>query len=119
MTEEFIEKARESEPAGMICEGTRMTSREKRKNHSEQQVKEGSNEIFSNTNKIVFVTHYSRDMNRLARALNNQISNHTSSPTHNSATLVTAKDEKLALPTAPNRKRNTCFIQQRKPSFLS
>jgi ribonuclease J len=64
MTEEFIEKARESEPAGMICEGTRMAPIEKRKNYSEQQVKEGSNSIVSSTNKIVFVTHYSRDMDR-------------------------------------------------------
>jgi ribonuclease J len=64
MTEEFIEKACESEPIGMICEGTRMAPVEKRKNYSEQQVKEGSNSIVSSTNKIVFVTHYSRDMDR-------------------------------------------------------
>jgi ribonuclease J len=64
MTEEFIEKARESEPAGMICEGTRMAPVEKRKNHSEQQVKQRSNSIVSSTDKIVFVTHYSRDMDR-------------------------------------------------------
>ncbi len=64
MTEEFIEKACESEPVAMICEGTRMASTEKRKNHSEQQVKQGSNDIIANTDKIVFVTHYSRDMDR-------------------------------------------------------
>ena len=64
MTEEFIEKACDSEPVAMICEGTRMTSTEKRKNYSEQQVRQGSNDIVSNTSKIVFVTHYSRDMDR-------------------------------------------------------
>ena len=64
MTEEFIEKACESEPVAMICEGTRMAPVEKRKNHSEQQVKQGSNDIVSSTDKIVFITHYSRDMDR-------------------------------------------------------
>jgi ribonuclease J len=64
MTEEFIEKSCECEPVAMICEGTRMVSSEKRKNYSEQQVKQGSNNVVSNTEKIVFVTHYSRDMDR-------------------------------------------------------
>jgi ribonuclease J len=64
MTEEFIEKTCDSEPIALICEGTRMTNTEKRKNHSEEQVKQGSNKIVSLTNKLVFATHYSRDMDR-------------------------------------------------------
>ncbi len=64
MTEEFAEKARESEPIAMISEGTRMTETEKRKNYSELEVERLSNEIVSATNKIVFVTHYGRDMDR-------------------------------------------------------
>jgi len=64
MTEEFMLKACDSDPVAMICEGTRMATVEERKNHSEQQVKEGSNNIVSSTNKIVFTTHYSRDMDR-------------------------------------------------------
>jgi len=64
MTEEFAEKARESEPRAMMCEGTRMVEVEKRKNYSESQVEKLSNEIVSATNKIVFVAHYGRDMDR-------------------------------------------------------
>lgn len=64
MTEEFAEKARESEPLVMISEGTRMVEVEQRKNYSELEVNKLSNEIVSATNKIVFVTHYGRDMDR-------------------------------------------------------
>jgi len=64
MTEEFIEKACASEPVAMICEGTRMAKVEKRKNFSEQQVKQESNKVISSTDKMVFVTHYSRDVDR-------------------------------------------------------
>ncbi len=64
MTEEFVEKAQKSEPAAMICEGTRMVEEERRKNYSEQQVEKQSREIVSSTDKIVFVTRYSRDIDR-------------------------------------------------------
>ena len=64
MTEEFADKARESEPVAMICEGTRMVEKEKRKNYSEQQVEKLSDKVVSSTDKIVFVTRYSRDMDR-------------------------------------------------------
>ncbi len=64
MTEEFRDKARESEPLAMICEGTRMVEKEKRKNYSELQVKKLSSKVVSSTSKIVFVTRYSRDMDR-------------------------------------------------------
>ncbi len=40
MTEEFSDKARDCEPTAMICEGTRMVEVERRKNYSEQEVKE-------------------------------------------------------------------------------
>ncbi|UCE43526.1 MAG: MBL fold metallo-hydrolase, partial [Candidatus Bathyarchaeota archaeon] len=64
MTEEFRENARESEPVAMICEGTRMAEAERRKNYSESQVKKLSDNVVSSTDKIVFVTRYSRDMDR-------------------------------------------------------
>jgi len=48
----------------LICEGTRMALKEKRQNYSESQVEQMSNRIVSSTGKIVFVTHYSRDMDR-------------------------------------------------------
>jgi ribonuclease J len=64
MTEDFEEKARESGPVAMICEGTRMVEKEKRKNHSESEVADKSAKVISSTDKIVFVTRYSRDMDR-------------------------------------------------------
>lgn len=65
MTEEFIERTCESDPIAMICEGTRMVEVERRKNYSEQQVRQLSNEVVSSTDKMVFFSHYSRDMDRL------------------------------------------------------
>jgi len=64
MTEEFKDKACECEPVAMICEGTRMVEVERRKNYSEQQVRTLSGKVVSSTSKIVFVTRYSRDMDR-------------------------------------------------------
>jgi ribonuclease J len=64
MTKEFAEKACESKPVAMISEGTRMVEMERRKNYSELEVKKLSNEIVSKTKKIVFVTHYGRDVDR-------------------------------------------------------
>ena len=64
MTGDFKDKACESEPVAMICEGTRMVVKEKRKNYSERQVERLSGEVVSSTDKIVFVTRYSRDMDR-------------------------------------------------------
>ncbi|MGC9345579.1 MAG: MBL fold metallo-hydrolase [Candidatus Bathyarchaeales archaeon] len=64
MTEEFTDKARECEPVAMICEGTRMVEVEKRKNYSERQVETLSGKVVSSTDKIVFVTRYSRDTDR-------------------------------------------------------
>jgi ribonuclease J len=70
MTEEFKDKACESEPVAMICEGTRMVEVERRKNYSEQQVKTLSDKVVSSTDKIVFVTRYSRDMDRFRSIYN-------------------------------------------------
>ena len=75
LTEEFMERAKECEPDALICEGTRMTLKEKRKNYSESQVERLSNEIVSSTDKILFVTHYSRDMDRFRSFYNVAIKN--------------------------------------------
>ena len=64
MTEEFAERASQSEPVAIVCEGTRMVEKEKRKNYSERQVEKLSEKVVSSTDKIVFVTRYSRDMDR-------------------------------------------------------
>jgi len=64
LTQDFLEKTKDCEPVALICEGTRMVKKEKRKNYSEPQVEKLSNEVVSSTDKIVFVTRYSRDMDR-------------------------------------------------------
>jgi ribonuclease J len=64
LTEDFVAKAVDAEPDALICEGTRMTRREKRNNLSEKQIEQGSDEIVSSSDKMVFVTHYSRDIDR-------------------------------------------------------
>lgn len=65
LTEDFLRKASNGEPDWLICEGTRMVEKEKRKNYSELQVQKLSDEVVSSTRKMVFATHYSRDMDRL------------------------------------------------------
>jgi ribonuclease J len=64
LTDDFVQRAKESKPMALVCEGTRMALKEKRKNYSEAQVEHLSNGIVSSTNKIVFIAHYSRDMDR-------------------------------------------------------
>lgn len=64
LTEDFLEKAQNCEPVALICEGTRMVEQEKRKNYSESQVRQLSNEVVSSTDKLVLAMRYSRDLDR-------------------------------------------------------
>ncbi len=65
LSEDFIQKAKESSPDALICEGTRMALKENRQNYSEPQVEEKSDQIVvASSGKIVFTTHYSRDIDR-------------------------------------------------------
>jgi ribonuclease J len=64
LTEDFMEKAKGCEPIALICEGTRMVEKEKRKNYSELQVQRLSNSIVSSTDRMVFSMRYSRDLDR-------------------------------------------------------
>jgi ribonuclease J len=64
LTEDFIEKAANCEPTAMICEGTRVAAEDKRQNHTEPQVMTEADKIASSTDKIVFTTRYSRDIDR-------------------------------------------------------
>lgn len=64
LTDDFAEKATDCDPIGMVCEGTRMTQEEKRKNYSESDVQQLGDDIVSSTNKLVFVMRYSRDIDR-------------------------------------------------------
>lgn len=70
MSEEFIKKVKECHPDALICEGTRMALEERRQNFTEQQVEEESARIVASTDKAVFTTRYSRDMDRLRSTYN-------------------------------------------------
>jgi ribonuclease J len=75
LSEDFIQKAKESNPDALICEGTRMALKEKRQNYSEPQVEDKSNQIVASTDKIVFTTHYSRDIDRFRSFYNVAVEN--------------------------------------------
>ena len=64
MTEDFLEKASDSEPIALISEGTRVVENDRRMNYSEEEVKKHAYDLVSETNRIVLITHYSRDMDR-------------------------------------------------------
>jgi len=64
MTQEFAERARESDPTVMISEGTRVCPKESQVVHSEGKVKAESNDVVANTSKLVTVAFYSRDIDR-------------------------------------------------------
>lgn len=64
LTENFIKKAKAAKPDALICEGTRMATKESRQNFSELQVKEKSNSIVASTDKAVFAMRASRDIDR-------------------------------------------------------
>ncbi len=64
LTEDFIEKAASCKPTALICEGTRITREENRKNVTEPQVKKGSDNIVKSTTKAVFTMRASRDIDR-------------------------------------------------------
>jgi ribonuclease J len=117
MTEEFTERACECEPVAMICEGTRMVNKEKRKNYSEQQVEHLSNKIVGSTDKIVFVTHYSRDMDRFRSfytAAKNNGRQIVVSPKTAFLLRKLVKDERLNLPDPLNNKTILVYYKRKK-----
>ncbi len=67
MTLEFLEAAREAGPVAMVCEGTRMARRERRRNLSEGEVLEGVMRVCAEADRegrAVLYTHNGRDMDR-------------------------------------------------------
>jgi len=64
MTREFAIKASQSDPVAMVSEGTRICPEESQVIHSESKVKAESNDVVSNTSKLVVVAFYSRDIDR-------------------------------------------------------
>ena len=118
LTEDFIAKAKAAEPDVLVCEGTRMALKEKRKNYSEAEVEELSDKVVSSTEKIVFVTRYSRDLDRF-RSFYNVAKKHGRKivVTPKSAYLLSklAEDEHLSLPD-PLKDEHVLVYYKRKKS---
>jgi len=64
MTNEFANKAYESNPMLMISEGTRVCPEERQPIYSERHVKEKSDEVVAKASKLVIAAFYSRDIDR-------------------------------------------------------
>jgi len=64
MTKDFMKKAEEFEPDALIIEGTRVSSGEKRKNHTEPIVREGSAKIVDETKGLILAMRYPKDLDR-------------------------------------------------------
>ncbi len=118
LTQEFIEKARDSEPDALICEGTRMALKEKRQNFSEAQVEQRSNRIVASTDKIVLVGRYSRDLDRFRSFFNVAKKNRRKIVVTPKSAYLLAKltaDEHLSLPD-PLKDENIYVYYKRKKS---
>ena len=64
MTEEFVKKAKGFEPDALIIEGTRVSSGEKRRNHTEQIVREESRKVVKQAKGLVLAMRYPKDLDR-------------------------------------------------------
>lgn len=64
LTEDFLEKAKASEPVAFVTEGTRMAEHDSRQNFSEPQVRKESDRVVASTDKAVFTMRASRDIDR-------------------------------------------------------
>lgn len=64
LTQDFIEKARESGPRVLIIEGTRVAPEERRKDYSEQQVYDKSMEVVKGDRKLMLAMRYPKDLDR-------------------------------------------------------
>jgi ribonuclease J len=118
LTQEFIEKARDSKPDALICEGTRMALKEKRQNFSEAQVEQRSNRIVASTDKIVLVGRYSRDLDRFRSFFNVAKKNRRKIVVTPKSAYLLAKltaDEHLSLPD-PLKDENIYVYYKRKKS---
>lgn len=65
MTEEFTEKASQTRPDAMICEGTRIEGADLFRSNSEEAVFKASKAIVSRTRGLVLTSFYGRDIDRI------------------------------------------------------
>ncbi len=64
MTEDFISSAKEFEPEILIIEGTRVSPRETRKNHTESYVEEESKKVVKKNKGLTLGMRYPKDLDR-------------------------------------------------------
>ncbi len=64
MTKDFIEEAKETDPELLIIEGTRVSDKETRKNHTEKIVQEGSLKVAKDYKGILLGMRYPKDLDR-------------------------------------------------------
>jgi ribonuclease J len=65
MTREFVQRASEERPAAMLCEGTRVTTQDPRKNMSEEGVRNEARRLISASDKLAVVSFYPKDVDRM------------------------------------------------------
>lgn len=116
MTEDFIQKAKESEPKVMISEGTRVVPAENRKLYTEKQVLAIGTRLLKASRKLVIASSYSRDIDRFKTLYEMAVRNNRrlviSSKT---AYLFDKVSEKLGLPD-PLKDENILVYYKKKAS---
>lgn len=65
MTKEFVQKAAREKPVALLCEGTRVTDKDPRRNMSEDGVKKEADRLISATDKMAVVSFYPKDVDRM------------------------------------------------------
>lgn len=117
MTEEFVKKASEFEPEALIIEGTRVSSGEKRKNHTEQFVREESGKVAGGTKGLILAMRYPKDLDRfrsfheLAKKMGKKL---VISMKTAHLLISLQKDEKLALPNPLKDKNIEIYAREMK-----
>jgi len=65
LTGDFVEKARDSKPVALLCEGTRITPKDQYKATSEAGVLEGCRRVMRAREGLIVTSFYGRDVDRL------------------------------------------------------
>jgi len=65
MTREFVKMAWKEKPIALLCDGTRVTTRDPRRNLSEEGVKNRATSLISAYKKLAIVSFYPKDVDRM------------------------------------------------------
>ncbi|MFA6049174.1 MAG: MBL fold metallo-hydrolase [Candidatus Micrarchaeia archaeon] len=64
LSQDFLDKAKAADPQALIIEGTRVSAKETRKNHSEETVETESRRVISKSDELVITMRYPKDLDR-------------------------------------------------------